>query len=85
MCSAIAACSGGSEVFGAASMTSIGNYRDSAACLDTGGSPPNPDCNINCIADADEIMAGTSLDCNVNGIPDSCDISSGGIGSLLKW
>ncbi|MCZ6836108.1 MAG: zinc metalloprotease [Planctomycetota bacterium] len=35
--------------------------------------PPTPDCNENCILDADDIAAGTSTDCNQNAIPDSCE------------
>ena len=32
------------------------------------------DCNLNCIEDADDIVAGTSFDCNANNIPDECDV-----------
>ena len=77
MCSVIAACSGDSESFGLTSRTDIGVFRDASTCVETGGTPPDPDCNINCIADADEISGGTSQDCNLNGVPDSCDITSG--------
>ncbi|MBX3395661.1 MAG: PQQ-dependent sugar dehydrogenase [Phycisphaerae bacterium] len=32
-----------------------------------------PDCNGNCIDDADDIAGHTSFDCNANGIPDECE------------
>ena len=36
-----------------------------------------PDCNDNCVPDAQDIANGTSLDCNANGVPDECDIRDG--------
>jgi len=35
------------------------------------------DCDRDCISDADEIAAGTSLDCDGNGIPDECEDCDG--------
>jgi uncharacterized repeat protein (TIGR01451 family) len=35
-----------------------------------------PDCNANCIPDAQDIANQTSNDCNGNGIPDECDIAN---------
>ena len=36
-----------------------------------------PDCNGNCVPDADDIAGGASQDCNGNGVPDDCDIRDG--------
>jgi len=33
-----------------------------------------PDCNENCVPDADDIAFGTSLDCNSDGVPDECQL-----------
>jgi endonuclease/exonuclease/phosphatase family metal-dependent hydrolase len=35
------------------------------------------DCNVNGIADPNDIAAGTSGDCNDNGVPDECDVVNG--------
>jgi len=34
-----------------------------------------PDCNENCVPDADDIAFGTSQDCNGDGIPDECQLA----------
>ena len=48
-----------------------GRARSNSVVLALEDVPFGPDCNLNCISDADE------PDCNGNGVPDDCDLQNG--------
>jgi hypothetical protein len=60
------------EPFPALASGSWANIEGDRVFLTSDDLEYDPDCNVNCVADRDDIASGTSLDLDGDGVPDEC-------------